>query len=1039
MKFSVSRSIAILKESAIGAFYLLKYPFFFWLLFIRSDFFGFMFVCWLLATCALVIAGWGQPTQSEKKQEERRKQEQEERRRKEQEERRKQEQEERRRKEKLANLQLQKILKDLEKDLDLITKWKKKFVVTIDVAIETLTVISKDKRKRIHEHAPSSESIRRIMDAPDSRETRRVLSGTIKTTEVKFSPKVHSEFKKTIDKEIDDVNQIIRDLKKFFSWETKLTDTLTSHQKRLKWISQERRETVRSSTPRSDVLDRIMNSSYSSPTNSTMIKARNALAAVCLDFDDNKNKNPQDFIRRHRLTNSEVLREKIDERIKNTNKKILETELRKRKKFLDTIEKSPLTKEQAESVICYDNRVQVVAAAGSGKTSVMVARAAYAIDKNFVKPSEVLLLAFNKAAAEELQERVNERLSAAGIPSEGIRVETFHALGGKIIAEGTDRKRRVPRWLEHDDGVKEINKIITDLCKDKKYEKNFENFRLLMGQPPEASPGEVKFDSWEKGEAGSKGRQLLKTADGNLVKSRGERMIADWLFYRWVEYEYERPYLVDTADSQHSQYHPDFYYPEIDSWHEHWGLDKNGKPPPEWKGYLDSKKWKSDLHRKHSSNPLIETTWHQIVRRGNFNELEKELLSRGLKLKPDFKRKAVNEPLVSHEDMARLVRTFMRHVKSNSITKENFGSRADHDPRTQKFMKIYWPIHEEWNNRLKENYIDFEDMLVRAAEILETTDYDPGYKLVLVDEFQDSSVARVRMISGLLKKSNRHLLAVGDDWQSINRFAGADISAMTNFGSHFGEYLQFQLTKTFRCPQDISDAASKFIMKNPKQIKKNVVSSHGASSDRSIKFIRASQLDNKSTDEPVNPFQVVIETELLRIEKEITNKTTGRPTVFILGRYNFDKEVVPKKIPKGLNVKFMTIHKSKGLEADYVIIPNLKRENKLGFPSGMVDDPVLESVMPVEEDFENAEERRLFYVAMTRARKELILVIPGYEKISKFLVELFDQGNRDNEGLSRVTTCPHCKEGVLVKREGEYGAFYGCSTFPACIKTSNNL
>jgi DNA helicase IV len=135
----------------------------------------------------------------------------------------------------------------------------------------------------------------------------------------------------------------------------------------------------------------------------------------------------------------------------------------------------------------------------------------------------------------------------------------------------------------------------------------------------------------------------------------------------------------------------------------------------------------------------------------------------------------------------------------------------------------------------------------------------------------------------------------------------------------------------------------------------------------------------------------------------------------------------------------MTIHRSKGLEADYVIIPNLKRENKFGFPSGMVDDPVLKVAMPVEEDFEDAEERRLFYVAMTRARKELILVIPGYEKMSKFLVELIDQEkeNRHTEGLPRVTTCPRCKEGVLVPREGPYGRFYGCSTFPACMGPSS--
>ena len=213
------------------------------------------------------------------------------------------------------------------------------------------------------------------------------------------------------------------------------------------------------------------------------------------------------------------------------------------------------------------------------------------------------------------------------------------------------------------------------------------------------------------------------------------------------------------------------------------------------------------------------------------------------------------------------------------------------------------------------------------------------------------------------------------------------------------------------------------------------------SSDRSIKLISAIKPGNGSTDASVDPFQASIEAELSRIEKEIeedlhANETKHRPTVFILGRYNSDKEVVPEKIPESLDVEFKTIHRSKGLEADYVIIPNLKREIKLGFPTGMVDDPVLKVAMPVEEDFENAEERRLFYVAMTRARKELILVIPENGKLSKFLIELIDQENWRTKELYQAPTCPRCREGVLVLRLGENGEFYGCSTFPACIHTS---
>jgi DNA helicase IV len=119
--------------------------------------------------------------------------------------------------------------------------------------------------------------------------------------------------------------------------------------------------------------------------------------------------------------------------VAGTNEQIMAGELSSRRPFFDTIEKTPLTDEQARAVVCFDNRVQVMAAAGSGKTSVMVARAAYAVSRGFVAPGRILLLAFNKAAAAELQERVAARFAAAGIDSSGLRASTFHSFGLDVI------------------------------------------------------------------------------------------------------------------------------------------------------------------------------------------------------------------------------------------------------------------------------------------------------------------------------------------------------------------------------------------------------------------------------------------------------------------------------------------------------------------------------------------------------------------------------------------------------------------------------
>lgn len=171
----------------------------------------------------------------------------------------------------------------------------------------------------------------------------------------------------------------------------------------------------------------------------------------------------------------------LEVRVQIVNDQVMESELIERRAFFDSIERTPLSEEQARAVVCFDNRVQVLAAAGSGKTSVMVARAAYAVDRGFVPPDRVLLLAFNRAAASELQERIESRFAAAGIPSEGVKASTFHAFGLEVIGRATGKKPRLARWLEQGDDLAMTIKIVDHLrdgSEDFRY--HWDLYRLLF-------------------------------------------------------------------------------------------------------------------------------------------------------------------------------------------------------------------------------------------------------------------------------------------------------------------------------------------------------------------------------------------------------------------------------------------------------------------------------------------------------------------------------------------------------------------------------
>lgn len=725
--------------------------------------------------------------------------------------------------------------------------------------------------------------------------------------------------------------------------------------------------------------------------------------------------------------------------VRTVNDEIATAVIQSQRPFFDTVESSPLTAEQARAVVTYDNRVNVIAAAGSGKTSVMVARAAYAVSRGLAKPEEIVLLAFNRDAAAELQTRIRRRFAAAGLPSQGVEATTFHAFGLKVIGLATGRKPTVAPWLTNNEELDVLSEIVAELKgSDRRFRYAWDWFRLLLfTRPDEDFTEPAAPDSWDPARRATGYRAM----DGTTVKSEGERWVANFLYLHGVSYEYERPYPHDTADAEHRQYHPDFYYPDIDVWHEHWGLDADGKPRPGWTDYLDGVEWKRALHRQHGTT-LLETTWAEVMEGDGLSRLEKELVGHGIRLDWDPDRPpARGVKVVTDADMLRLVRTFMLHVKANSLDRDEVGrrlaaGRLRNKARARIFLDLYWPIHDTWQARLADGgYVDFEDMLVQAADHLESGRYVSPYRLVMVDELQDASQARARLTRALVAQPGLHLLAVGDDWQSINRFAGADLSVVTGFHDQFGPGPKVHLTMTFRCHQSITDTAASFVRKNPAQVRKTVVSVH----DRPVDPAAHEGVQLRTVPSAAEVPRAIGDF-LARLRDAIHGGAIAADSVSVdvLGRYHQDRGLMPQATPPEIRLSFRTIHSAKGLEADYVVIPNLSA-GSYAFPSRMADDPVLTLAMTGCDAYPHAEERRLFYVALTRARRGVLLISPEHNP-SPFVTELIQDGLVRDVGPRPVATpCPGCRVGVLRQRSGRTGTFWGCSTFPACTYTCNTL
>ena len=710
------------------------------------------------------------------------------------------------------------------------------------------------------------------------------------------------------------------------------------------------------------------------------------------------------------------------------NEAYVANELMRSRGFFDRIETHPLTDEQRKAVVIDEQRNLVVAAAGSGKTSVIVAKAGWLVRRGYRKPSELLLLAFARDARSEMHERLEKRLGAA-IAHEAT-VRTFHSLGMAIIGEVEGMRPALAAAAENDRALLDVlGRFLDDLLDDSRLSARVtEWFRDQFA--PYRSPHE--FKNW--GEYHDYIRRFdIRTLKGETVRSFEECEIANFLYLNGIAYKYEASYEHDLATSDKRQYKPDFHLPDHGIYIEHFGLDARGNTAPFVDGarYRQDMEWKRSVHAKYGT-VLIESFSHEQADGELLRNLTEKLESHGVTLAP-IPREAIFTTLDKQGRIVpflQLLATFLQHFKGSRLSFADIAERARPPAltiRAQVFLAVFRPVFERYQEALaRTGEVDFHDMINRATEHVEAGRYRSPFGYILVDEFQDISPSRARLLKALLASSpGAQLFAVGDDWQAIYRFGGSDIALMREFGSHFGTFESIALATTFRCADRIAAVATKFVLRNPAQIEKSVRATRKA--DRPAVRIGL----------PGERKLPLLKEALDRIAED-ARRHDGASEVLLLGRYRHLKPrnlgTLGKQYP-GLRFAWKTVHRAKGLEADYAVVLGLV-SGRYGFPAEMADDPLLDLVLAVPEAHPNAEERRLLYVAMTRAKRQVYLLADGGPP-SAFVVELINRGY-DVSVFGRPpeddVACPRCSGGRLERRENARngGIFYGCSNYPLC-------
>jgi DNA helicase IV len=774
---------------------------------------------------------------------------------------------------------------------------------------------------------------------------------------------------------------------------------------------------------------------------------------------------------------------------KSENDQLVQKLLVSEKDYLDTIlnDVDPnirLDIKQREVVLRDEDHTLVVAGAGSGKTTTIAAKVKYLVDKKGINPESILIVSYTNDAVNELKDRINVKLNIPAV------ITTFHKTGYAIIRKHKEAERM---RIVHD-GL--IFNVIRDYL-SKQLQKNPEELKsliLFFGYYIDAPLTQMSLDAFVRHfqrndfttlktnindiaspiiEERKKKHQTIKR---EIMRSLEEVQIANFLYLNSVEYEYEGvyPYHIDGSKQL---YTPDFTITHNGKtvYLEHFGISESGKhsrySEHELNTYKAHVRDKILLHRSKGTK-LIYTFSKYNDGRSLLEHLKEELEKTDITL-VERSCEEIYDALIGEESnkyfnkFTLLLMDFISSFKTNGYSESDFEMlyNKNKNVRTRLFLKIVKPIYLHYQQFLSENdAIDFQDMINESTRLLnhpDTINLIPDFKYVIVDEYQDISRQRFDLTKKLSELTEAKIIAVGDDWQSIFAFAGSRIDLFLEFSRNMKNPDVLTIDYTYRNAQEAIDIAGHFIQKNESQLKKQL-----KSPKHITKPVILYEYSDIVTKNERKGFKGIIHEKAKicdRIIGEILAEHGRGSTIAILGRYNFEhKQMIESDFFNGndqgqiwsvnhpeANILFLTVHRSKGLGFDHVIVLN-GSDGTFGFPTQIEMDPLLRMVKFDDRTITFAEERRLFYVALTRTKNRTHILYPK-TRPSTFVKELA----RDYKLVDHPSTitdsiplhdrkdkrCPICDYPLQLKENKAYGLkLFMCSNEPEiCGYMTNNL